>query len=279
MQLSRCGPWCYSLEFHTMNKNPIWLKWSFIYSCSSLQSLLLLVGSLISITRLRVSYFKLFLNYQRFCFFSCYYLLVLYWAHYYVKSRIIHNGNGKNLSTRNLRIFWAVIFVMLSCQIALWVVYYKQWIPDAFVAQLRDYFHAALAFFALIGFFAYGFRLYLFGRFKVASMGAKNKKLHQLSVVLCVCTVSFVIRFLFNLFYWPYYEVNPEGVVYWVSIAVFYLVVEVIPSLVLLHVMRHHPKVKKPLLEGMESSSWRPNENAKNEAEKTNFNCCCLRDA
>ncbi|CAG9466772.1 unnamed protein product [Pedinophyceae sp. YPF-701] len=122
-------------------------------------------------------------------FFSTYTLLVLFWAEIYHQAR--------SLPTTHLKpAFVAANTVAYVIQAGIWAFMFTAERPEeeAVTALCSAWFIAALSVIAGSAFLLYGVRLWLMlHRFPVESRG-RSKKLREVGLVTCICTVCFTAR-------------------------------------------------------------------------------------
>ncbi|KAL4345544.1 hypothetical protein AHAS_Ahas11G0289000 [Arachis hypogaea] len=165
-------------------------------------------------------------------FFSTYTLLVLFWAEIYHQAR--------SLPTDKLKIVYISINgALYFIQVCIWIYL---WIDDnTVVIFIGKIFIAVVSFMAALGFLLYGGRLFIMLKhFPIESRG-RRKKLHEVGSVTAICFTCFLIRCVMgflsafdsdaslDVFYHPLLDL------------IYYLVVEVLPSALVLYILRKLP--------------------------------------
>ncbi|XP_071685771.1 tobamovirus multiplication protein 3-like [Rutidosis leptorrhynchoides] len=165
-------------------------------------------------------------------FFTTYALLVLFWAEIYYQAR--------NVSTDGLRpTFLAINGIIYAVQIVLWLVIW--WKPIAPLVILAKMFLAGVSLFAALGFLVYGGRLFLMlQRFPVESKG-RRKKLQEVGYVTTICFVCFLIRCIMMCFNAFDEAANLDLMDHPVLNFIYYLLVEILPSSLVLIILRKLP--------------------------------------
>ncbi|KAM7525221.1 hypothetical protein LguiA_015123 [Lonicera macranthoides] len=165
-------------------------------------------------------------------FFSTYTLLVLFWAEIYHQAR--------SLPTDKLRIVYISVNVgMYFIQACIWVYL---WVDDNSVVELiGKIFMAVVSLVAALGFLIYGGRLFvMLRRFPIESKG-RRKKLHEVGSVTAICFTCFVIR-CFVVFLSAFdADVSLEVLDHPVLNAIYYTIVEILPSILVLYILRKLP--------------------------------------
>ncbi|XP_043717115.1 tobamovirus multiplication protein 3-like [Telopea speciosissima] len=165
-------------------------------------------------------------------FFTTYALLVLFWAEIYYQARAI--------STDGLRpSFYTVNTVVYSIQIVLWLILWLK--PVSVVLILSKVFFAGVSFFAALGFLLYGGRLFLMlQRFPVESKG-RRKKLQEVGYVTTICFSCFLARCIMMCFNAFDKAADLDVLDHPVLNFVYYLLVEILPSILVLFILRKLP--------------------------------------
>ncbi|KAI9169919.1 hypothetical protein LWI28_019518 [Acer negundo] len=165
-------------------------------------------------------------------FFTTYALLVLFWAEIYYQARAV--------STDGLRpSFFTINAVVYVIQIALWLV--LCWKPIRVVMILSKMFFAGVSLFAALGFLLYGGRLFLMlQRFPVESKG-RRKKLQEVGYVTTICFTCFLIRCIMMCFNAFDKAADLDVLDHPVLNFVYYLLVEILPSSLVLFILRKLP--------------------------------------
>lgn len=165
-------------------------------------------------------------------FFSTYTLLVLFWAEIYHQAR--------SLPTDKLRITYVCVnvgvYVIQGC---IWIYL---WIDDSSTVQLvGKLFMAVVSFMAALGFLLYGGRLFfMLRRFPIESKG-RRKKLHEVGSVTAICFTCFVVRCFVDVASAFDSEVSLDVLDHPVLNLIFYMVVEILPSALVLYILRKLP--------------------------------------
>ncbi|XP_078440692.1 protein TOM THREE HOMOLOG 1-like [Wolffia australiana] len=165
-------------------------------------------------------------------FFTTYALLVLFWAEIYYQAR--------GQSTDSLRpCFIIVNGIIYTIQIALWLLLW--WVPVHIPHVLSKVFFAGVSLFAALGFLVYGGRLYLMlRRFPVESRG-RRKKLVEVGYVTTICFSCFMIRCVMMCFSAFDKAADLDVLNHPVLNFIFYLLVEILPSTLVLFILRKLP--------------------------------------
>ncbi|CAA3016470.1 tobamovirus multiplication 3 [Olea europaea subsp. europaea] len=165
-------------------------------------------------------------------FFSTYALLVLFWAEIYYQARAV--------STDGLRpTFCTINIVVYAIQILLWLIIW--WKPVPVLIILSKMFFAGVSLFAALGFLVYGGRLFLMlQRFPVESKG-RRKKLQEVGYVTTICFTCFLIRCIMMCFNAFDKATDLDVLDHPVLNLLYYLLVEIIPSSLVLFILRKLP--------------------------------------
>ncbi|CAK9220419.1 unnamed protein product [Sphagnum troendelagicum] len=169
-------------------------------------------------------------------FFTTYTLLVLFWAEIYYQAR--------SLPTDGLRpaflITNAAIYVLQAC---IWVCLW--WSPSSVVLSAAKIFFAVVSLVAAFGFLLYGGRLFLMlRRFPIESKG-RRKKLREVGFVTAICFTCFTIRSIMMTFSVFYKGADLDVLYHPILNAIYYMLVEIIPSALVLYILRKLPP-KRP---------------------------------
>ncbi|CAM6027739.1 unnamed protein product [Sphagnum balticum] len=169
-------------------------------------------------------------------FFTTYTLLVLFWAEIYYQAR--------SLPTDGLRpaflITNAAIYVLQAC---IWVCLW--WSPSSVVLSVAKIFFAVVSLVAAFGFLLYGGRLFLMlRRFPIESKG-RRKKLREVGFVTAICFTCFTIRSIMMTFSVFYKGADLDVLYHPILNAIYYMLVEIIPSALVLYILRKLPP-KRP---------------------------------
>ncbi|XP_024527366.1 tobamovirus multiplication protein 1 isoform X3 [Selaginella moellendorffii] len=196
-------------------------------------------------------------------FFTTYTLLILFWADIYHQARSI---TAEHFRT----VFVAINVCVYVIQLILWIV--SLWIPKVAEKVLSTilfsgtYFlcgcfgstvydnvfvlsFAAISLAAAIGFLLYGGRLYcMLRRFPVESKG-REKKIREVGAVTGICSICFVIRSVFVAFSAISKSNSLDVTDHPILNAIYYGAVEILPSVLVLFILRKlPPKRPQPLL-------------------------------
>ncbi|KAE8734583.1 Tobamovirus multiplication protein 3 [Hibiscus syriacus] len=165
-------------------------------------------------------------------FFTTYALLVLFWAEIYYQARAE--------STDGLRpIFLALNAVVYTIQIAMWLVLCWKYIPILVI--ISKMFFAGVSLFAALGFLLFGGRLFLMlQRFPVESQGRRNK-LQEVGYVTIICVSCFLVRCIMMCFSAFDKAADLDVLSHPVLNFIYYLLVEILPSTLVLFILRKLP--------------------------------------
>ncbi|XVE91779.1 hypothetical protein REPUB_Repub01dG0041300 [Reevesia pubescens] len=165
-------------------------------------------------------------------FFTTYALLVLFWAEIYYQARAV--------STDGLRpSFFTINAVVYTIQIVIWLVLWWKYIPVLVI--LSKMFFAGVSLFAALGFLLYGGRLFLMlQRFPVESKG-RRKKLQEVGYVTTICFSCFLVRCIMMCFNAFDKAADLEVLNHPVLNFIYYLLVEILPSSLVLFILRKLP--------------------------------------
>lgn len=170
-------------------------------------------------------------------FFSTYTLLVLFWAEIYHQAR--------SMPTEKLRPGFLVINgVIYFIQIVIWLC---EWISYNAVTQaVVRIFFAAVSCFAAFGFALYGGRLFLMlRRFPLESKG-RQKKLREIGFITAICFTCFIIRTVVVALSAFNSNVDLDVLSHPLLNLVYYMVVEILPSALVLFILRKLPPKRTP---------------------------------
>ncbi|KAL8238230.1 hypothetical protein R6Q59_019311 [Mikania micrantha] len=165
-------------------------------------------------------------------FFTTYALLVLFWAEIYYQARAV--------STDGLRpTFFAINGIIYAIQMVLWLIIW--WKPITAIVILSKMFFAGVSLFAALGFLLYGGRLFLMlQRFPVESKG-RRKKLLEVGYVTTICSACFLVRCIMMCFNAFDEAANLDLMEHPVLNFIYYLLVEILPSSLVLIILRKLP--------------------------------------
>ncbi|KAL5054778.1 hypothetical protein RYX36_035460 [Vicia faba] len=172
-------------------------------------------------------------------FFTTYALLVLFWAEIYYQASLLFL-QARAVSTDGLRpSFYTINAVVYVIQIALWLILW--WKPISILLILSKMFFAGVSLFAALGFLLYGGRLFLMlQRFPVESKG-RRKKLQEVGYVTTICFSCFLIRCVMMCFNALDKEANLDVLDHPILNLIYYLLVEILPSSLVLFILRKLP--------------------------------------
>ncbi|KAH9728539.1 Tobamovirus multiplication protein 3 [Citrus sinensis] len=155
-------------------------------------------------------------------FFTTYALLVLFWAEIYYQARAV--------STDGLRpSFFTVNAVVYIVQVKFLVLFWVFLRVDA------------VSLFAALGFLLYGGRLFLMlQRFPVESKG-RRKKLQEVGYVTTICFTCFLVRCIMMCFNAFDKAADLDVLDHPVLNFIYYLLVEILPSTLVLFILRKLP--------------------------------------
>jgi hypothetical protein len=173
-------------------------------------------------------------------YFACYTLLAVFWAEIVAAARGA-SGTSALLSTSTARVtFYAANLCFLLVLVCEWVVIATtshSGVDPRLVSTIGNCFESAFFAMAAVAFAVYGRRLYrLLAQFPIASQG-RSKKLVEVAVVSTVCTICFTLRAGLLVFasFFPILDVNP------IFVISFFVLVEILPSILVLIAMRVLP--------------------------------------
>nr|WED29981.1 tobamovirus multiplication protein 1 [Nicotiana benthamiana] len=165
-------------------------------------------------------------------FFSTYTLLVLFWAEIYHQAR--------NLPIDKLRpTYYAVNAVVYLIRICIWI--FIRLGPTSTGVETAKLFFAVISFCAALGFVMYGGRLFaMLRRFPIESRG-RQKKLHEVGFVTGICCTCFLIRCIVVAVSAFDGNADVDVIDHPVLILIYYMVVEILPSILVLFILRKLP--------------------------------------
>lgn len=165
-------------------------------------------------------------------FFSTYTLLVLFWAEIYHQAR--------SLPTDKLKTSYISINAgMYIIQAGIWV--YLWFNDNSAMDLIGQIFIAVVSFVAALGFLIYGGRLFIMlRRFPIESKG-RRKKLHEVGSVTAICFTCFLIRCFVVVLSAFDSDASLEVLDHPVLNLIYYLVVEILPSSLVLYILRKLP--------------------------------------
>ncbi|XP_071696922.1 tobamovirus multiplication protein 1-like [Rutidosis leptorrhynchoides] len=165
-------------------------------------------------------------------FFSTYTLLVLFWAEIY--------HQAKSLPTDKLRIVYVSVNAgVYMIQVCLWL--YLWFDDNSTVKFLGNIFVAVVSLMAALGFLVYGGRLFVMLRqFPIESKG-RQKKLHEVGSVTGICFTCFLVRCFVDVLSAFDSQVSLDVLDHPVLNFIFYMLVEILPSALVLFILRKLP--------------------------------------
>ncbi|KAJ9562911.1 hypothetical protein OSB04_008071 [Centaurea solstitialis] len=147
---------------------------------------------------------------------------------------------ARSLPTDKLRITYVCVNVgVYIVQVCIWIYL---WVDDSSTVQLvGKLFIAVVSFMAALGFLLYGGRLFfMLRRFPIESKG-RRKKLHEVGSVTAICFTCFVVRCFVDVVSAFDSEVSLDVLDHPVLNLIFYMVVEILPSALVLYILRKLP--------------------------------------
>ncbi|XVE91780.1 hypothetical protein REPUB_Repub01dG0041300 [Reevesia pubescens] len=147
---------------------------------------------------------------------------------------------ARAVSTDGLRpSFFTINAVVYTIQIVIWLVLWWKYIPVLVI--LSKMFFAGVSLFAALGFLLYGGRLFLMlQRFPVESKG-RRKKLQEVGYVTTICFSCFLVRCIMMCFNAFDKAADLEVLNHPVLNFIYYLLVEILPSSLVLFILRKLP--------------------------------------
>ncbi|CAD5183368.1 unnamed protein product [Musa acuminata subsp. malaccensis] len=169
-------------------------------------------------------------------FFTTYALLVLFWAEIYYHIYLI--------STDGLiPCFYTINAMVYAIQVALWLLLWCK--PIQAIVILSKIFFAGVSLFAAIGFLLYGGRLFFMLKlFPVESKG-RRKMLQEVGYVTTVCFLCFMSRCIMVWFNAFDKAADIDVLNHPILNFIFYLLAEIIPSSLVLFILRKLPPKRK----------------------------------
>uniref|UniRef100_A0A0D9VJK1 THH1/TOM1/TOM3 domain-containing protein n=1 Tax=Leersia perrieri TaxID=77586 RepID=A0A0D9VJK1_9ORYZ len=165
-------------------------------------------------------------------FFTTYAMLALFWA------EISYQARG--LETEGLRSgFYTINGVIYAIQVLLWLLLWYN--PNPSMIVLSKLFIAGLSFSAAVGFLLYGGRLFfMLKRFPIESKG-RQKKLMEVGRVATICFCCFLARCIMMCFNAFDKEADLDVLDHPILNFFYYLIVEILPSSLVLYILRRIP--------------------------------------
>jgi hypothetical protein len=178
-------------------------------------------------------------------FFSTYTLLVLFWAEIYYQAR--------SLPVSSLRPgFVGINIAVYSTQVVLWLACSMATVPghQQLAREVSGCFLALVSAAAAGGFLLYGGRLFLMlRRFPIESRG-RRKKLREVGMVTSICATCFLFRSI--IMAWSTFDqvhADLDVLGHPLLNLVYYGGAEVIPSALVLYILRKLPPKRAPQAE------------------------------
>uniref|UniRef100_A0A453PAC1 THH1/TOM1/TOM3 domain-containing protein n=1 Tax=Aegilops tauschii subsp. strangulata TaxID=200361 RepID=A0A453PAC1_AEGTS len=169
-------------------------------------------------------------------FFTTYAMLALFWA------EISYQARG--LDTDGLRSgFYIINGVVYAMQVLVWVLLWLN--PNPSMLVLSKLFIAGLSFSAALGFLLYGGRLFLMlKRFPIESKG-RQQKLSEVGRVATICSCCFLARCVMMCFAAFNKDADLDVLDHPILNFIYYLLVEIVPSALVLYILRRIPSKLK----------------------------------
>ena len=169
-------------------------------------------------------------------FFTTYAMLALFWA------EISYQARG--LDTDGLRSgFYIINGVVYAMQVLVWVLLWLN--PNPSMLVLSKLFIAGLSFSAALGFLLYGGRLFLMlKRFPIESKG-RQQKLSEVGRVAAICSCCFLARCVMMCFAAFNKDADLDVLDHPILNFIYYLLVEIVPSALVLYILRRIPSKLK----------------------------------
>jgi len=181
-------------------------------------------------------------------FFMAYFMLLLFWVELY------QSMNGQvSFFARYRRSIFAVCFVVLAFLIISVTIMFTP-IPDVTqiarmnaVVRISGVIISVLFFITAIGFFYCGIKLIRLLRNSVVFSLKKRRIVVKIGIVAALCTICFLVRaglLLYSVVENPETAAERFNVPPWIMV-VYYFLLEVIPTLLMLFLLRKLPKWRK----------------------------------
>lgn len=180
-------------------------------------------------------------------FFSTFTLLILFWAEITLLAR-----NRRSVYSKRVRpLYIASLILVWVIQIVIWTAIFTTSKP--LVDQIDNIFYSLISVVAAVGFFYFGGHLYLMLKNNPIESAGRKSKLREVLYITAICTSCFIGRSILYviLTFEPSLSVNP------LTVAVYYVVSEILPAFIVLFVLRKlpppkpthsYPEVNAPLL-------------------------------
>ncbi|KAG2653077.1 tobamovirus multiplication protein 3-like [Panicum virgatum] len=165
-------------------------------------------------------------------FFTTYAMLALFWA------EILYQARG--LMTDQLRLgFYTINVVVYALQGFLWLCLW--WNPNHSMLVISKLFIAVLSFFTALGFLLYGGRLFLMLKYFPLESKGRQQKLREVGRVASICFSCFMARCIMMCFDAFNKEADLDVLDHPVLNFLYYLLVEILPSALVLYILRRIP--------------------------------------
>ncbi|KAF3327569.1 tobamovirus multiplication protein 1-like protein [Carex littledalei] len=164
--------------------------------------------------------------------FTTFTLLVLFWAEIYHQAR--------NLPTKKLRI----IYIIVNCaiyliQVCIWI--YLSIENSETIASVGKIFMSVISFIAALGFLIYGGRIFvMLWKFPIESRG-RRKKIQEVGSVTAICFTCFLVRCVVIGVSAFKSSLCLDVLNHLILDLFFYLVTEILPSALVLYILRKLP--------------------------------------
>ncbi|KAJ1280499.1 hypothetical protein BS78_04G237300 [Paspalum vaginatum] len=165
-------------------------------------------------------------------FFTTYALLALFWA------EILYQARG--LMTDRLRSgFYTINGAVYVLQGFLWLCLW--WNPNHSMLVISKLFIAGLSFFTALGFLLYGGRLFFMLKYFPLESKGRQKKLREVGRVASICFCCFLARCIMMCFNAFDKEADLDVLDHPILNFFYYLLVEILPSSLVLYILRRLP--------------------------------------
>ncbi|KAF2068729.1 hypothetical protein CYY_009950 [Polysphondylium violaceum] len=167
-------------------------------------------------------------------FFTTFCLLILFWIEI-----VYHSRNKQILFREKVKpIFMLMILLIYVIQIVIWILIFTLPLEHRErIDKLDNTFYAAISMMATGGFLYYGYKLSVKLKRNPLNSRGKKKKLIEVIIFTLLCTICFITRSLLFLVV-SYYETLH---VTFSTIAIYYSITEVVPSLFVIFLFRKMP--------------------------------------
>ncbi|KAF8765355.1 hypothetical protein HU200_008497 [Digitaria exilis] len=165
-------------------------------------------------------------------FFTTYAMLALFWA------EILYQARG--LMSEKLRSgFYTINGVVYAMQGLLWLCLW--WNPNHSMLVISKLFIAGLSFFTALSFLLYGGRLFLMLKYFPLDSKGRQKKLREVGRVASICFCCFLVRCIMMCFSAFNKEADLDVLDHPILNFFYYLLVEILPSSLVLCILRRIP--------------------------------------